>query len=424
MGGICDTASNTTVQTSNSKRVENSAKSWTEDKNSRIIIIGAGPAGVHMSSLLAKKGYTNITILEKSNRIGGKSWTLTDKDGNPQEMGTCFTSPIGGFFDVIYDLFKEYFPQNKMVDLPDSDKGIFSSFNDETRGEFKEYIYAKIEDLTTPEWLHFMPDVLTGGIEFIVSANKYITKHKEIFGENYQYSVLPKPNDKNLKLISMTMMEWLKKNDLEGMIPLYLLVYSMFGYGSIKDIPAYYGLWWFKPKIVEAMVSLQNIVDPKPTAKITSLGFQKLWINMIEKHDIDVEFNCNVKSINRNLNDYGKKIVISYDQSDHDGNDGKENESKENAYEIECDALFLACGNKTALNFLNDATDQEKEIFGAIKHFTLSTAFIDFKTNDIIRKQYVADNLYPKGIFHLILFLVVYFCFSLFLFFWIILVFF
>ena len=39
--------------------------------DSRIGIVGAGAGGVHMAYLLKQKGFTNVTILEKSNRVGG-----------------------------------------------------------------------------------------------------------------------------------------------------------------------------------------------------------------------------------------------------------------------------------------------------------------------------------------------------------------
>jgi hypothetical protein len=41
-------------------------------KDSRIGIVGAGAGGVHMAYHLKQKGFTNVTILEKSNRVGGK----------------------------------------------------------------------------------------------------------------------------------------------------------------------------------------------------------------------------------------------------------------------------------------------------------------------------------------------------------------
>ena len=41
--------------------------------NSKIGIVGAGPSGVHMAYSLKKLGFTDVTILERTNRIGRKA---------------------------------------------------------------------------------------------------------------------------------------------------------------------------------------------------------------------------------------------------------------------------------------------------------------------------------------------------------------
>ena len=60
-------------------------KTW--DKDARIVIVGAGPAGINMSTILKDNGYTNVTILEKTNRVGGKSFTIWDEFKTPHDMG-------------------------------------------------------------------------------------------------------------------------------------------------------------------------------------------------------------------------------------------------------------------------------------------------------------------------------------------------
>ena len=42
-------------------------------KNAKIGIVGAGVSGTHMAWLLKRAGYTDVTILEKTDRVGGKS---------------------------------------------------------------------------------------------------------------------------------------------------------------------------------------------------------------------------------------------------------------------------------------------------------------------------------------------------------------
>ena len=42
------------------------------DKNTRICIIGGGPAGLSAGMYLEQKGYENYTILERNDHVGGK----------------------------------------------------------------------------------------------------------------------------------------------------------------------------------------------------------------------------------------------------------------------------------------------------------------------------------------------------------------
>ncbi|XP_014778480.1 spermine oxidase [Octopus bimaculoides] len=53
----------------------------------KIVIIGAGIAGISAAEYLIKNGFTDITILEASNRTGGRIWTISDEEGRKAEMG-------------------------------------------------------------------------------------------------------------------------------------------------------------------------------------------------------------------------------------------------------------------------------------------------------------------------------------------------
>jgi phytoene dehydrogenase-like protein len=73
----------------------------------RIVIVGGGPAGVHMSACLAAKGYKNVTLLEAEAEVGGKSLTMYDpsQPDVPHELGTCYMSPG---YTLIRNLLDEY----------------------------------------------------------------------------------------------------------------------------------------------------------------------------------------------------------------------------------------------------------------------------------------------------------------------------
>ena len=62
------------------------------DKNTRICIIGGGPAGLSAGMYLEQKGYENYTILERLDRVGGKCWSPT-YNGRRYEMGAIMGVP-------------------------------------------------------------------------------------------------------------------------------------------------------------------------------------------------------------------------------------------------------------------------------------------------------------------------------------------
>ena len=68
-------------------------------------IIGAGPAGIHIALKLKKLGYTDLTIFEKSARVGGKSYDINYR-GSTYPFGTIFFEPT--YFDNVVPLAREY----------------------------------------------------------------------------------------------------------------------------------------------------------------------------------------------------------------------------------------------------------------------------------------------------------------------------
>ena len=54
--------------------------------NKRIIIVGAGPAGLTAALELQRAGCSNITVLEADNQVGGISRTVNYK-GNRIDIG-------------------------------------------------------------------------------------------------------------------------------------------------------------------------------------------------------------------------------------------------------------------------------------------------------------------------------------------------
>lgn len=76
------------------------------DKNDRIIIVGSGAAGIAAASRLIDNGFTNVTILEAQNRIGGR--VFTTKIGKKKKK-KIFKTLREEFIVLIYLIFTKIF---------------------------------------------------------------------------------------------------------------------------------------------------------------------------------------------------------------------------------------------------------------------------------------------------------------------------
>ena len=53
-----------------------------------------------------------------------------------------------------------------------------------------------------------------------------------------------------------TFYEYLTRNGLEGLEDLFTASHTLQGYGRIRDIPAFYGILWNTPKVVQSLIEL------------------------------------------------------------------------------------------------------------------------------------------------------------------------
>ncbi|GGH18827.1 FAD-dependent oxidoreductase [Paenibacillus segetis] len=190
----------------------------------KIGIIGAGISGVTLAHELAKKGYTNITILEKDDRVGGKCHSIEYR-GKTYEMGTLIGLPS---YKHTMELMAEF---DLMDKGPLLERGFFDTQGRKTTQiplnqmsefmeEFKRLpdIVSRYESLKEPGFLHLPSDL-------------------------YQ-----------------PFASWCEENDLSVIMQIYMHYFSTFGFGNIYEVPAAYVLKFLTYDNLMAFIEITHMI--------------------------------------------------------------------------------------------------------------------------------------------------------------------
>ena len=223
--------------------------------NTKICIVGAGASGLTVAYLLRKKGYNNITILEKENQSGGKCRTIAYK-GRYFELGA---GAICSDYNVILEIMKELGVKSKPSTIRNP---IFLKNNG---------LEIKPSPLKT---IKFIWELLFKFSYLLFKNRKFrepgLSNIPEEFYENFD--------------------SYCRKNNLSDFAQVLNTVVSPFGYGYFDIIPTAYYLKYFTfTGLVEYFITkkLQLFVE----------GAGSLWQKLSEQ--FDVLFGENIISIQR-----------------------------------------------------------------------------------------------------------------------------
>jgi len=248
-------------------------QSLPRNKSTPIAIIGAGPSGLLAARKLRLMGYENLTILEKDARYGGKTLTVPitlPEDGHQIycEMGTCYLSPA-------------YKPLIEALGIKEQVFNLGGSYYDRTfRGIFDGQAVVPFLDYMVGK---------EGVLHVVSSAMRYRVKHHEFMGSERPFP--SKPPD--MALMRQTFLEFLRAHELDGVIPLITYAFELQGYGILSNIPAFYGLEWIAPEILETVL-IDGVLAKLHMRQVTLIGIvDKGWISVWDK--IVKEFNLKIR---------------------------------------------------------------------------------------------------------------------------------
>lgn len=292
-------------------------------KDARILIVGAGPAGLSHAHFLRKAGYDKVDLLEINGKVGGKSHTLT-YEHKSFDLGANYLTPD----------YKEILKMAKEVGAKTYAEKNPVAFNPET-GKFKPLLKAVMEE--------------TSFFAFAKSCIRYYLKRWKL------NSILPKAGNigvANHPELMVSFQQWLEDNNLSNLKRLFSIPVTMMGYGTLDKIAApyvlrYIGLGTFRTMLLFG--AKLSVFYPKRFV----YGFQRFWQRV--SWDLNVQNSIYIKSITR---DNGV-IHVTYDAKRLEG-DGLATDEVEKEY----DYLVLSCPLlKSVLEPFLNLSDQEKQMF-------------------------------------------------------------
>ena len=206
-----------------------------------------------MAMLLKDKGFKNIEIYEKEDRIGGKAKTYF-RNNAPQELGACCMGP--GYESNVIELIKRFAPEEMVPRV------IASVWLDDINVPISYTKYIVRESMK-----HFKTYNATVAILKLVQVmQKYVVLHRQLFGM-YKYELMPRPSASVLAKCTGSFLDFLKRNDMEVLTSLFIVSHTLQGYDYLDEIGAIYGLMWNPPALINGLLAIVA-GDPTPSKQL------------------------------------------------------------------------------------------------------------------------------------------------------------
>jgi hypothetical protein len=263
-------------------------------KDSAIVVIGAGVSGLLFAQRFIDSGFTNITLLEKTNRFAGKTHSLQVPDQGVTsiaELGTCYLSPA---YDEMVQALSEFTVGNKRVAVAHgTERGIVvGTPPNETVMAFGDYGLMVACQYLGFGWPCSKVEQDLAYAELLAAAAIYVRLRWEIFGTVDGVMPVSKPVGDPHGVFSKSFAQYLDDNKMGALKGYLMYAYQVQGYGDLDKIPAYYGLVWVMPDMAQPFGESSGVTAWQK-------GWEDVWDQMVKKRNMNIKLNTSVVSIRR-----------------------------------------------------------------------------------------------------------------------------
>ncbi len=365
----------------------------------RVCIIGGGPSGLACAMYLEKKGYTNYTIYEKLNKVGGKCWSpkLKVSHNGVEEEKTFETGAIMGAitYHAVHEMeeFGGYY--HKGPDFKEGEPNMRREFRkldgkvDYQLDPKKEFSFKKLNGLLKlkkqMKQLNKIMQTKYVGYDCYghigVAKGEYYGISKGVEGycgatKENSFPNYIKGSNPNLKDLALPFSEFCKLNGVEDVQRIWIAPFTSFGYGFFDEIPAALVM-----KYLDVTTALEFVNMKLWTWQD---GTQKIYESVNDKLQHPAILETEVVKVER---PEGKVLVTIK------GKDGK-------LVTNEFDKLIVT----TPLDYFKDyadATKEEKELFSKIIHERYINYIATFEPGKSpIISGYLLENMVPERLGH------------------------
>jgi uncharacterized protein with NAD-binding domain and iron-sulfur cluster len=341
------------------------------DKHSSIGVVGGGFAGVAITKLLVDRGYTNLRVFEKSNRVGGYAQTQWI-DGIPHERATCYT--IGRYECVLRWI-------NETGGNPVSFEPSMLEFKYNTAAPARNLNQYWIDYACSKQLLNYTLCVMAATDnsamykltkEFVLKTQTALRNHNVLYnallGDGKYLFRSNQPTEAQLRLLSQPYGHVLKLYNLTILYPAIYTVLSQQGYGYIDTLSTLYALTWMSPQLVRVYQAIFNgtghDLPPGVNPSVLREGFGTFVQQLARPYQEYFTLNANVTHIKRHNKTATSTISYFHQGKLHDTN---------------VDFLIVAARVTDVLQIL-ELSSSEHDVFTRLHHRYLTIGFINDTT--------------------------------------------